>query len=315
MSFTSTVKNEISTSSLNEPNNISELSALVKTIGSIKNDKITLATENISVANRIFKLIKELYDISPKIIVRNGYNFNKNYLYIIEINNKVLTILNDLSIIDKGVYQIIPKEYIIDDEDLIRSYLKGLFLGIGSVNDPNKSRYHLEFLVDEEEYAAFISKLLNQYNLNSKWIKRENKYMIYIKEAEKISDFLRLIQANQAVLYYENIRVYRESKNMANRLNNCEQANVEKSLQTANELLEAIDLLEEVGALELLDEKVLEAAIYRRKYPESSLIELSQIISIETGCKLTKSGLHHRLNKIKVLATKIRDKQNINQTP
>lgn len=310
MSFTSTVKNEISNASFNEPNNISELSALVKTIGSIKENKITLTTENISVANRIFQLIKELYDINPKIIVRNGYNFNKNYLYIIEIHNKISMILNDLSITNNGVYQVIPKEYIIGDEDLIRAYLKGLFLGIGSVNDPNKSRYHLEFLVDEEEYARFVSNLLNQYNLNSKWIKRENKYMIYIKEAEKISDFLRIIKANQAVLYYENIRVYRESKNMANRLNNCEQANVEKSLQTANELLQAIDLLEEVGALELLDEKVLETAIYRRKYPESSLLELSEIISIETGTKITKSGLHHRLNKIKQLATKIKNKQN-----
>ena len=299
MSFTSTVKNEISTIFLNETNHISELSALVKTIGNFEQDKILLSTENVSVANRIFQLFKNIYDIQAKITVRNGYNFNKNYLYILEVTNKVSFILNDLSILKDSKTLSYPEEYIYADDDLIRSYLRGVFLGIGSVNDPEKSRYHLEFLVENKEYAEFLSRLLNQYYLNSKVLKRENKYMIYMKEAEKISDFLKLLGASKAVMYYENIRIYRESKNMANRLNNCEQANVDKSIQSASALVHDIELLEEVGALELLDEKVLEVANYRRRYPESSLTELSEIISIETGTKITKSGLHHRLNKIK----------------
>lgn len=312
MSFTSTVKNEISTIFLNETNHISELSALVKTIGNFEQDKILLSTENVSVANRIFQLFKNIYDIQAKITVRNGYNFNKNYLYILEVTNKVSFILNDLSILKDSKTLSYPEEYIYADDDLIRSYLRGVFLGIGSVNDPEKSRYHLEFLVENKEYAEFLSRLLNQYYLNSKVLKRENKYMIYMKEAEKISDFLKLLGASKAVMYYENIRIYRESKNMANRLNNCEQANVDKSIQSASALVHDIELLEEVGALELLDEKVLEVANYRRRYPESSLTELSEIISIETGTKITKSGLHHRLNKIKLLAEKIKNKQKEN---
>ena len=220
--------------------------------------------------------------------------------------------MNDLSILRENKVLDYPEEYIYADDDLIRAYLRGVFLGIGSVNDPEKSRYHLEFLVENKEYAEFISNLLNQYHLNSKVLKRENKYMIYMKEAEKISDFLRLLGASKAVMYYENIRIYRENKNMANRLNNCEQANVDKSIQSASALVHDIDLLEQVGALELLDEKVLEVANYRRRYPESSLTELSEIISIETGTKITKSGLHHRLNKIKLLAEKIKKKQNNN---
>ncbi len=312
MSFTSTVKNEISTIFRNETNHISELSALVKTIGNFEQDKIILSTENVSVANRIFRLFKNIYDIQAKITVRNGYNFNKNYLYILEVTNKVSFILNDLSILKDNKTLAYPEEYIYADDDLVRAYLRGVFLGIGSVNDPEKSRYHLEFLVENKEYAEFISNLLNQYHLNSKVLKRENKYMIYMKEAEKISDFLRLLGASKAVMYYENIRIYRENKNMANRLNNCEQANVDKSIQSASALVHDIDLLEQVGALELLDEKVLEVANYRRRYPESSLTELSEIISIETGTKITKSGLHHRLNKIKLLAEKIKKKQNNN---
>ena len=308
MSFTSTVKNEICTVSLDEANSISLLSALVKTIGSVNNNKITLTTENISVANKIFRLFKDIYDINARITVRNGYNFNKNYLYILEITSKVKYILEDLSIKKNDEILLFPDEYIIGDEDLKRAYLMGIFLGIGSVNDPEKSRYHLEFLVSSEIYAHFISDILNSFSLNSKVIKRDNKYMIYVKEAEKISDFLKLIYANNAVLYYENIRVYRESKNIANRLNNCEQANVDKQIQSAALLVRDINLLEEVGALQLIDDKILEVAKYRKKYPETSLLELSKIISMETGNYITKSGLHHRLNKIKSLASKIREK-------
>lgn len=308
MSFTSTVKNEISDIKTNETNNISELSAIVKTIGSITDNKIILTTENISIANRVYKLFQDIYHINIRITVRNGYNFNKNYIYLLEVISKVKLILEDLSIY-KGKILNRPDEYIIADDTLKRSYLRGVFLGIGSINDPDKSRYHLEFLVNDIEYAEFLSELLNEYGLNSKVLKRENKYMIYMKEAEKISDFLRIIEANKAVLYYENIIIYRESKNIANRLNNCEQANVDKSIQSAANIVKDIKLLEEYDVLGLLDEKVTDVAKYRKKYPEVSLLELSNIISVETGIKITKSGVHHRLNKIKDLAKKIRDRQ------
>ncbi|MBD9085188.1 DNA-binding protein WhiA [bacterium] len=198
------------------------------------------------------------------------------------------------------------RQYIYSDEQLARAYLRGVFLSCGSINDPKKSRYHLEFIVDNEEYADFISSLLNQFDLNSKVLKRENKYMIYMKEAEKISDFLRLMQAIQAVFYYEDIRIYRDHKNMTNRLNNCEQANVDKIIETAMNQLKDIKKIEDADAFDLLDEKTKEAAIYRKKYPETSLLELSEIISIETGNTITKSGLYHRFHKIKEFAQKIK---------
>ncbi len=308
MSFTSTIKNEIDIKNYTKIENITLLSALVKSLGHINENKVSISTENVGVAQKIFKLFKEVYNITPRITVRNGYNFKKNHIYILDIKNNTNKFLNDLSIKKDEEILFYPDEYIVADQYLIRIYLLGLFLAIGSVNDPKKSRYHMEFLVDTEEYANFISSLLNSYDLNSKVLKRENKYMVYIKEAEKISDFLKVINAPNAVLYYENIRIYRENKNMANRLNNCEQANVDKQIQTASLLVNDINLLEEVGALELLDEKVLVVAKYRRMYPEVSLLELSEIITLETGNPITKSGIHHRLNKIKVLATKIRNK-------
>ena len=307
MSFTSIVKNEASKIELEESEKITELSALIFNLGRF-NDDLVISTENASVARRIYNLVKEIYDVSPKITVRRGYNFKKSYLYILTINKKVELILSDLSILEEGKI-ITPKNYIVADEDLMRAYLRGVFLAIGSINDPKKSRYHLEFLVDSKKYADFLSDLLNQFYLNSKIIKRESKYMVYIKEAEKIGDFLRIIRVSNAVLYYEDIRIYRDHKNMTNRLNNCEQANIDKVIFAATEQLEQINLIKEKDAFDLLDDKVKEVATYRLKYPETSLQELSEIISLETGRPITKSGLHHRLNKIKALADRLENKK------
>lgn len=301
MSFTSIVKNEISKLDTNDTENISELSAIIRNIGNIS-DCIKITSENASVSRRIFNLVKDIYNITPKVIVRRGYNFNKNYIYILEINNKVEYIINDLSINTN-----IPKDYIYDDPELKKAYLRGLFLASASVNDPKKSRYHLEFVVDNKEYAIFVSNLLNEYYLNSKVLKRENKYMIYIKEAEKIGDFLRIMDAINSLFYYEDIRIYRDHKNMTNRLNNCEQANVDKMIETANKQINEINKIISIGGLDLLDEKTKEAASYRLKYPEVSLNELSEIITIETGKAITKSGLHHRFKKIEDLASKIKE--------
>lgn len=300
MSFTSIVKNEVSNLDTKNTENITELSSIIRSIGDIS-DNIKIQTENESVARRILNLIKDIYHITPRIIVRKGYNFNKNLLYIIEINTKINQIIDSLELNDE-----LPKEYMYSDEYLLRAYLRGTFLSVGSVNDPKKSRYHLEFMVNTKVYADFISGLLNNFNLNSKVLKRENRYMVYIKEAEKIGDFLRLIEAKNALFYFEDIRIYRDHKNMTNRLNNCEQANVDKIIETANNQIKDIKKIEEIGGIDLLDEKTKEAAIYRKKYPESSLIELSEIISLETGNKITKSGLYHRFNKIKEIASRIK---------
>lgn len=297
MSFTGIVKNEVSKLEIQEIECITELSSLFRT----SSRDLKLITENASVARRCFKMIKDTYGIRAVITVRKGYNYSKNYIYIIEIKDKEELIKKDLCL-----DQNIPSDYIIDDEQLLRAYLRGLFLSCGSINDPKKSRYHLEFLVDDLDYANFISDKLNIYDLNSKVLKRETKYMIYVKEAEKIGDFLRILNAYQAVLYYEDIRIYRDHKNMTNRLNNCEQANVDKMIMTASKQVEDIELIIEFGGLDLLDEREQIVAEYRLKYKESSLLELSEIISIETGNKITKSGVYHRIKKISSLAKKLK---------
>ena len=305
MSFTTTIKEEISRIDNTKSESIAELSGFMRNNGSYSDTTIDLVSENATVVKRVYKLCKDLYDITCEIETRKGNNFSKNNLYLIMIDDKVDFILKDLSVIDEnGEYLPQPASYIADSEAEIRAYLRGSFLTKGSINDPKTSRYHLEFLIDEREEAEFIQKLLNNFSLNSKILSREKGYMVYIKEAEKIGDFLRIISAFNAVLYYEDIRIYRDHKNMTNRLNNCEQANIDKIVETATKQLEDIRYLKENLGIELLDDKTKEIIEYREKYPEASLLELSEIISYETGKPITKSGLNHRFRKIRELEKK-----------
>ena len=308
MTFSSKIKKEISTTECTRAEYLSELSGIIRTSAEIKIYNIKIQTENKFVANRIFGLFKILYDINLNISLRKNYNFKKNEIYVLELKKDTLKVLRDLGIVnEKNQLLRIPSESLLSDEELRRAYLRGVFLVSGSLNDPKTSRYHLEFLINDTEYANFLNKLLNDNNLNSKILHRKKGYMIYIKEAEKISDFLRLIRAYNGVMYYEEIRVYREKINMTNRINNCEQANVEKMVATSNKLIKEINYIKEKDMFDLLDDKIKESAEYRIRYPETSLLELSKIITLETNSNVSKSCLNHRFRKIKEFAEKIRN--------
>lgn len=309
ISFSTNVKIELSSIDGTDTENIAELSAFIR--NNYKNDlKIELVTENSKIARRLYTLFKNIYNVSCEINDKNN-SFNRNRLYVVTLNEKVIEILRDLSIIDSNNnYLDNVEDYIVDSEDEKRAYLKGVFLATGSINDPKTSRYHLEFFIDKYEEALFINNLLNEFYLNSKIIQKDKKYMIYVKEAEKIGDFLRIINASQAVLYYEDIRIYRDHKNMTNRLNNMEQANIEKTIAMCNSQIEDIELIFKELGEQFLDEKTLLAAQYRLKYTESSLQELSEIMSLEVEKPITKSGLNHRFRKIRQLADNIRNLNN-----
>lgn len=309
MTFSGKIKEEITKLECSKVEYISELSGIFRTTADIKLYCIRIQTENINVANRIFRVVKELYDVTASITIKKNYNFKKNEIYIIEIRKDVLKIIKDLGLLnDQGLdLSPVPKEFIVSDDELKQAFIRGCFMISGSVNDPKTSRYHLEFLIQEIKLANFLCDLLNSYNLNAKVLRRKKGHMVYIKESEKISDLLKMLKAYDGVMYYEDVRIYREKVNMTNRLNNCEQANIEKSMKSAKKQIEDINLIKEKDAYDLLDSKIKEVADYRIKYPESSLIELSEIISIETNSKMTKSCLNHRLRKIKDLAEKLRN--------
>jgi hypothetical protein len=302
MSFSLKVKEELIKIELSKTEKISLLSAYFRNKVVVTEQKIIIESENEDISNFIFKLIDSLYGIKPNLIVKRKFNFKDSYSYTLEIDNNK-EILKDLCLQNEEGYFInIPREYIYDGEEEKAAYIMGIFLSIGSINDPNSSTYHLEFSIDDYDYAIFLCELLDSYMLNSKLIERNNGFVVYIKESEKIGDFLRIIKTNNAVMYFEDIRIYKDHKNMVNRLNNCEQANVEKVFNSAFKQIEYINIIEQNMGLDLLDDKLKEVAIYRKKYPETSLLELSEIITLETGKKVSKSGINHRLRKLKEIA-------------
>ena len=306
MSFTVTIKEEIVKQESTESELIAELSGYIRNNSIISKDKITMTTENNFIVERVTNSIKDIFDVNTKVDTIENLNFSKNTLYQITIKDDLVNILKTLGIKENNKYLDTVPNYIVGANEEIRGYLRGVFLSSGSINDPKKSRYHMELLISKPEESVFVQKLLNIFDLNAKILNRDKGYMIYIKEAEKISDFLKILGANKAVMYYEDVRVYRDKKNKTNRLNNCEQANMDKIIENATSQLEDIEVIEKNDGVVLLDDKVKEALEYRKKYPETSLKELAEIISIETNKSITKSGLNHRLKKLKDLADNFR---------
>ena len=305
MSFTSNIKNEISNVEYSDSEMRSELSAILNIGVKISNDKFEIYTENVSVARRIYKLIKDIYHVNIQMDNSGVNSLRKNKLVLLTVSENVDMILEDLCILKNGERIYIPSDYLVDEQKDKMAYIRGAFMMCGSINDPKTSRYHAEFVVQMEDTANYLNNLLNEMYLNSKVIKRDKNYMVYIKEAEKISDLIRMLNATTSLFYYEDIRIYRDHKNMTNRLNNCEQANVDKSLNASNEQLEMITKLKEIMDFDLLDEKIQMICIYKEKYPESSMAELAEIISSETEKPITKSCINHRFRKIKEIINSI----------
>ena len=306
MSYTIEIKEESSTHKCTNSEMIAELSGFIRNNATISNNTLFLTTENEFTIERLQSFFNKLYEVELKVEVKDNLNFNKKKLYLLSLNQKLDFILQDIAYYDKeNKYLETPPTYIVGANEEIRSYLRGVFLCTGSINNPKTSRYHMELLIQKPNEAVFIQKLLNIFDLNAKILNRDKGYMIYLKEAEKISDYIKILGANKAVLFFENARIYREKKNQTNRLNNCEQANMDRVFLTAEKQLEQINIIEKNDGYNLLDDKTKQAFDYRKKYPESSLKELSEIITIETGKSITKSGLNHRFRKIKELAEKL----------
>lgn len=301
MTFNTSLKEEISKNEYSLIEARCELEAFIKSNSKITNKSITITVENASVARKIYKNIKKVFNISANIIVRIQNRFRVKQIYILEINNNISYIKEVLNINKDNIF-------LTSDEEKI-AFLEGAFLAIGNITNPSTSRYHLEFICKTEKMAKFLNNILLSLEINSKIITRGYKYIVYIKNGDNISDILKMFKATNALFYFEDIRIYRDHKNMTNRLNNCEQANIDKVFITSNNQIKDINILKENDMLELIDEKLKEVIEYRLKYRESSLQELSEIITLETGKKITKSGLNHRFRKIKEIVNNLNTKK------
>lgn len=306
MSYASEVKKELTTLEVHFGNAKAELMALIRMNGSLglSNHRFILnvQTENPATARRIYSLLKQFYDVESELLVRRKMKLKKNNLYIVRLNKGSDYVLKDLDILDCfQLKETVPLDFLGDDAK-VRSYLRGAFLATGSVNNPETSSYHLEIYSLYEDHNQTICEMMNRYGLNARTAKRRSGYITYLKEAEKIADFLSLIGATSSMLKFEDIRIMRDMRNSVNRIVNCENANFNKVADAANRQIESIKYLDKKIGLNNLPVKLQEIAIARMAHPEVSLKELGELVP---GGPISKSGVNHRLRKIMEQAEKM----------
>ncbi|MGG3444966.1 DNA-binding protein WhiA [Bacillus nitratireducens] len=308
MSFASETKKELTNLEMKECCEKAELSALLRMNGSLsfsnRRLSIDIQTENAAIARRIYTLLKKGYDVTVELLVRKKMRLKKNNVYIVRLVEKSREILADLRIVrdDFSLIRNISPE-LIEKKCCKRSYLRGAFLAGGSVNNPETSSYHLEIFSLYKEHNDAICELMNGFALNSKTLERRKGYITYLKEAEKITEFLNIIGAHNALLRFEDIRIVRDMRNSVNRLVNCETANLNKTIGAALRQIENIRYIDETVGLDILPDKLREIAQLRRDYQDVTLKELGEMVS---GGKISKSGINHRLRKIDDIAEKLR---------
>ena len=285
MSYASEVKKELTTLDVHFGNAKAELMALIRMNGSLglSNHRFILnvQTENPATARRIYSLLKQFYDVESELLVRRKMKLKKNNLYIVRLNKGSDYVLKDLDILDGfQLKETVPLDF-LDDDAKVRSYLRGAFLATGSVNNPETSSYHLEIYSLYEDHNQTICEMMNRYGLNARTAKRRSGYITYLKEAEKIADFLSLIGATSSMLKFEDVRIMRDMRNSVNRI---------------------VKYLDKKIGLNNLPVKLQEIAIARMAHPEVSLKELGELVP---GGPISKSGVNHRLRKIMEQAEKM----------
>ncbi|MBO9129923.1 DNA-binding protein WhiA [Bacillus sp. 165] len=308
MSFASETKKELTNLEIKDCCVKAELSALIRMNGSLsfsnRHIVIDIQTENAAIARRIYKLLKKRYDVTVELLVRKKMRLKKNNVYIVRLVEKTKEVLEDLHIISEGFsFTHNISASLIKKKCCKRSYSRGAFLAGGSVNNPETSSYHLEIFSLYKEHNEAICELMNEFGLNSKTLERRKGFITYLKEAEKITEFLNIIGAHNALLKFEDVRIVRDMRNSVNRLVNCETANLNKTIGAALRQIENIRYIKETIGLDILPDKLREIAELRVNFQDVTLKELGEMVS---GGKISKSGINHRLRKIDEIADKLR---------
>ena len=296
MSFSSDIKQELNkTNSLANKENVKFelIGYFISANTSVtKGKNIRFSTESDYNINRFSKLLSNL-EINHNIDV-NGKTFNI-VTKALDIEKLEFLELIEEKILLKEEIQNIGKD--VKAEDRKKAFIRGVFLGAGSISNPENA-YHLEIVVSNEKNLKILQAILNEFNIHTKGLITKNRYSIYLKEGEEISNLLALIGANKAVMQFEDIRIQKEMRGKVNRIVNCETANLNKTINAAIEQIAAIKKLQKDGRFNKLDDNLKEIAILRIENPDMSLIELGKLLREPVG----KSGVNYRLKKIVEIA-------------
>lgn len=287
MSFSSEVKEELAQHfSLARHCQIAEFSALMNFCGQYGRDNsglctIGFQTENSGVARKGFTLLEKTYNIDTDI------SFNEN-----EIN----AVVEKFGNLAEPVSQLLIKNSCCQ-----RAFIRGAFLSIGSISDPQKG-YHLEFVCSSQEKAKQLQGVIQGFEIEAKIIPRKKYFVVYIKEGAGIVDILNVMEAHEALMNLENLRILKEMRNSINRRVNCEAANITKTVNASTRQIEDIDIIKRYYGFQKLPDNLRQMAEVRLEYPDASLKELGEYLDPPVG----KSGVNHRLRKLSEIADRVR---------
>ncbi|WAW15356.1 DNA-binding protein WhiA [Peptostreptococcus equinus] len=314
MSFSTEAKNEMARhESSNHRENIAELSAIVRLSGSINLSGkmeigLKISTELNSIARKVFKILKNDFNINTTITVNKNQMLKKNNSYILTVSAQMgaAKLLVDLGIIENERSFFTRNDIamkIVNEPGEANAYLRGAFLGGGSINDPEKN-YHMEFVANNEDYANELSQLINSIGFKSKIVARKSNFVVYLKESEQISDLLAIMGATNAMLKLQNTKITKDMRNKVNRIVNCETANLSKTVDAAVRQVESILIVQNTIGISKLPKNLQELALLRLENEDMSLKELGEMLHPPLG----KSGVNHRFKKIEEIAEKYRDR-------
>lgn len=294
---------------------IAEFAAIFALCGKIRKDSggqsyLRIDTENLTVAQKSYILLRYTFQVKTEIIVRN-HNIratNMSFSLIVKEQSAVMLILKAIKIIDEngnlwGGSQGIHKR-LVQNTCCKRAYLRGSFLVAGSITNPEKA-YHLEIAALSLPYVLQLQELIASFGLDAKIVERKKYQVLYIKEGSQIVDFLNVIEAHVALMELENVRILKEVRNSVNRQVNCETANINKTVTAAAKQIEDIKYLQNNMGFSQLADGLQEIAELRVDYPDKSLQELGAMLSEP----ISKSGVNHRLRKISKIAEQLREKK------
>lgn len=312
MSFSSKAKNDLARlTSDDRCCHLAELSGILRVSGSLQPGPggvgALVVTENAAVARLIFTLFKKSFGAHAEVLASANKTLNKGHSYTVRLTQAETT-LKTLEILEEGEAGLairggLPAR-LLRKNCCRRAYLRGVFLGSGSVSDPEKG-YHLEFVTHDPAYAEELRGLVNSYGLNAKIVARKQNTVVYLKEGDQIVDMLNIIGAHTALLSFEDVRIIKQMRNDVNRIVNCETANLNKTVDTAVRQIQAIETIQASMGLEGLPDALVEIARLRLEHTDLSLTELGALLSPPVG----KSGVNHRLKKLERIAESIRANQ------
>ena len=308
MSFARTVKEELVTIPVELEEQLAEFSAFINLNGEFhiqeKKKMLDFKSNNPTVAKRFLQLVRTLYQAETSLITQKLNKLKQRQAIIIRIQSKVEDIINEHGLLDKPIEN---QELMCATPEAKKSFLRAAFLSGGSINHPKTAEYHLEIYSKDPNQIIFIQSLLTFFDLNAKITNRRNGYICYLKDAEGISDFLQIVGAQNSLFQFEDIRIKRDFNNSINRVMNCEIANEKKAFQAAMDQIRDIELIETYIPRHTIDQKIMMVMDLRKAYPESTLMELVSAYEETFHETISKSGLNHRLVKIRQMADVIRE--------